>query len=137
EQPIEVSGLTSAFHSGAAGVSVIADSVQLERVVSNLVGNAIKYNREGGSIEVSSAVDGDWVKVEVADTGRGIPAEELPYVFERYRRSASVESIKGSGLGLAVARSFIAAMGGTIQAESEVGKGSRFVFRLRLAPAAG
>src|SRR3990172_8381528 len=98
-------------------------------------------SRSAGSPRPSTparrGVEGEWVKVEVADTGRGIPAEELPYVFERYRRSASVESIKGSGLGLAVARSFIAAMGGTIQAESEVGKGSRFVFRLRLAPAAG
>jgi len=137
EQQIEAAGLTWSFNPGAAGVAVAADRVQLERVIANLVGNSIKYNREGGSIAVATAVEADCVRVEVADTGRGIPAEELPYVFERYRRSASVESMRGSGLGLAVAWSFITAMGGSIQAESEVGKGSRFSVRLPLSPAAG
>jgi len=68
--------------------------------------------------------------VDVADTGKGIAAEELPFVFDKFRRACSVESMKGTGLGLAIARELISAMGGEIWAESELGKGSVFSFRL-------
>ena len=123
-------GLEAGFTTECEAVTVSADMTQLERVVSNLIGNAIKFNREGGRIDVRSFREGSWVKVEVDDTGKGIPADELPYVFEKFRRAASVENIKGTGLGLTIVRELLGAMGGKIEVESEEGKGSRFTFRL-------
>lgn len=123
-------GLEADFTTECEAVQVSVDRTQLERVVSNLVSNAIKYNREGGRIDVRSFREGSWVKVEVDDNGKGISAAELPYVFEKFRRAASVENIKGTGLGLTITRELIGAMGGKIEVESEEGKGSRFTFSL-------
>ena len=124
------------FDPGPDPLLVLADPGQLERVLGNLLGNAIKYNREGGRIDVTGRTEGKWVRLHVADTGRGIPSEELPHVFERYRRVSSSQGRSGSGLGLAIAKSFIEAMGGEIEAHSEPGRGSRFSFRLPAAPSA-
>ncbi|OGG04489.1 MAG: hypothetical protein A3F83_13140 [Candidatus Glassbacteria bacterium RIFCSPLOWO2_12_FULL_58_11] len=123
-------GLEAGFTTECEEVRVSADLIQLERVVSNLVSNAIKYNREGGRIDVRSFREGNWVKVAVDDTGKGISAEELPYVFEKFRRAAAVEHVKGTGLGLTIAKQLIGAMGGQIKVESEEGRGSRFTFSL-------
>ena len=122
--------LNVSYSTECKTVRVLADPFHLERVVSNLLVNAIKYNQEGSRIDVSAIKEGDKIRVDVADTGKGIAAEELPFVFDKFRRACSVESMKGTGLGLAIARELISAMGGEIWAESELGKGSVFSFRL-------
>jgi signal transduction histidine kinase len=98
--------------------------------------NAVKYNKEGGRIEVFCGQDDtpEMVRVEVADTGGGIPEEELPYVFEKFRRASADQHVQGSGLGLAIARQLITSMGGEIWVTSKPGKGSRFAFRLPKTP---
>ncbi len=125
--------LTGLYHPCAEKLAVRADLVQLERVVSNLVGNAVKYNRQGGRVDVHCSRDGDSARVVVADTGLGIPASELASVFDKFRRSAVVERMKGSGLGLTICRDLVESMDGTIGVESIEGQGSRFYFTLPLA----
>jgi two-component system sensor histidine kinase ResE len=124
--------LTGLFHPPDEPLKVHADMVQLERVMSNLVGNAVKYNRDGGRVDVFVKREDDSARVEVADTGLGIPEEEVPYVFDKFRRAAAVERMKGSGLGLTICRDLVEAMGGAITAESVEGQGSRFIFTLPL-----
>ncbi len=125
--------LTGLYHPCAEKLAVRADQVQLERVVSNLVGNAVKYNRQGGRVDVHCSRDGDSARVVVADTGLGIPASELASVFDKFRRSAVVERMKGSGLGLTICRDLVESMDGTIGVDSIEGQGSRFYFTLPLA----
>jgi len=125
--------LKVSFRSDCADCWVVADSVQLERVVSNLISNAVKYNLEGGRIELYAGKHGKLVQVDVTDSGQGIPQEELPYVFEKFHRTATAQRTKGTGLGLAIARELIRAMGGEIWVESKEGQGSCFSFSLPLA----
>jgi signal transduction histidine kinase len=96
----------------------------------------VTYTPEGGLVSIEAAADGpDHVALAVADTGIGIPAEDLGRVFERfYRTDASrARATGGFGLGLSIARDLVEAMGGTIAVESEVGAGSRFTVRLPVA----
>lgn len=108
------------------------DAARMERVIANLLQNAVKYSPKGGQVVVRVRRDGaDHVLLEVHDHGVGIPASDLPHVFERYRRGRNVEGrIGGSGLGLAGARAIVELHGGTISAESEEGTGT--VMRVRL-----
>ena len=116
------------------------DAVRLERVLSNLVGNAIKYSPDGGpvAIELSSEVDGQargWAVIQVRDQGVGIPSQDRPHVFERFRRGGNVERhIAGTGIGLFGSRQIVEQHGGTIGVESEEGVGSTFTVRLPLGP---
>jgi signal transduction histidine kinase len=116
---------------------VLADRDRLAQVLLNLVRNAITYTPAGGivSIDVAQADQGS-VAVSVADTGVGIPAEDLARVFERfYRTDASrARSTGGFGLGLSIARDLMQAMGGQITAESNSGEGSIFRVYMRIAP---
>ena len=113
------------------------DGARLERVVANLLGNAIKYSPAGGEIVVRvrrEAGDGrEEAVLEVADSGVGIPASDLPYVFDRYRRGRNVGAIGGSGIGLAGARAIVEQHGGAISVVSAEGDGSTFTVRLPLA----
>jgi signal transduction histidine kinase len=104
----------------------------LGQVVNNLIGNAIKYNREGGSIRVMLSNDAGMVRVDVRDTGVGIPPEDLQHVFERFFRSKNNAKLKveGSGLGLAIVQTIIDRHGGHIWAESVPDEGSTFSFTL-------
>lgn len=106
------------------------DRPQVERVLGNLVQNAINYTPAGGSIIIGaeeSSKDGrGYIKVFVSDTGRGIPKEEQAKVFSKYYRSSRTAGIKGSGLGLTIAKAISEAHGGWIELESEPGKGSTF-----------
>jgi len=112
--------------------SVNADPFQLKQALRNLVGNAIKYTQTGGSISLSLATKQDVVEVNVKDTGCGIPANELPLIFNRFHRvgNEALKGEEGDGLGLAIAKSIIEQHGGKITVESELGKGSCFTFTL-------
>lgn len=109
------------------------DAARLERVIANLLSNAIKYSPSGGEILVDVRPEADWAAVSVTDHGLGIPAADLPYVFDRFRRASNVgRFIAGSGLGLAGARDIVEQHGGSIDVTSEEGRGSTFVVRLPL-----
>lgn len=118
---------------------VWGDSDRLQQVVCNLLSNAIKFTPEGGRVEVrlergrGGFEARPYVQIKVSDTGKGISADFLPYVFERFRQadSTSQRSYKGLGLGLAIARHLVELHGGTIQAESQ-GEGQGATFTLNL-----
>jgi signal transduction histidine kinase len=108
---------------------VRGDAALLARVMSNLLSNAIKYTPTGGQVTVRAQPQDDMLQIEVTDTGRGIPQEALPHIFDRfYRVSGSEEEAEGTGLGLSIVRSIVEKHGGRIWVESEEGKGSAFAF---------
>jgi signal transduction histidine kinase len=108
-----------------------ADPERIFRVLSNLLGNAIKFTPEGGKITVRAERHDNDLSIAVADTGPGIPADHLPHIFERYWKAAAA-SKPGSGLGLYIASGIIEAHRGKIWAESSAG-GARFTFTLPIA----
>jgi PAS domain S-box-containing protein len=116
----------------APGLEVSADPRRLEQVILNLLSNAIRFTPEGGRVTVAARLDGDGVLIEVADTGVGIPADMHDRVFDEFTQvdSGSRRSQDGTGLGLALTRSLLKMMRGTISLESEVGKGTTFSVRL-------
>jgi sigma-B regulation protein RsbU (phosphoserine phosphatase) len=119
--------------SVSAGLPAVwADRERLHQVLSNLVGNAVKFTPADGRIRVSAALDGEEVRVTVEDTGPGIPAEHLENVFDRFWQARSTRRA-GAGLGLAIARGVVEAHGGRIRAASEVGRGTTFEFTLPVA----
>lgn len=115
------------------------DADRLEQVLVNLVGNAIKYSPEGGEVVVELARDGEQALVAVQDQGIGIPLEQQPRIFEAFQRgrNATLLRIEGTGLGLLISREIVERHGGTIGFVSEPGQGTRFFFRLPLAPPGG
>lgn len=118
-----------------SGLSAQADPDRLRQVLANLIDNAVKYNTEGGTITVSVAPQGGWITMTVADTGIGIPAKDLPRIFERFYRvdKARSRELGGTGLGLSIAKHLVEAHGGTISVQSHPGQGSTFSFTLPLA----
>jgi signal transduction histidine kinase len=114
---------------------VFGDRNRLKQVVLNLVTNAIKYNQKGGLVRVSVSAEGSHAVLSVTDTGRGIPPESLPKVFERFYRVPDQEAAAaGTGLGLAIAKRIVESNRGTIEVASQVGQGSVFTVRLPLTP---
>jgi two-component system OmpR family sensor kinase len=109
-----------------------ADGRRMEQAVANLLDNALNHTPSGGTVTIAVSPDKDGVLVSVADTGEGIPAEHLPYIFERFYRVDDARSRKtgGAGLGLAIAKQMVELHGGRIWVESEAGKGSKFSFTL-------
>jgi two-component system sensor histidine kinase ResE len=112
---------------------LLADEPQLERVVTNLLANAIKYTPSGGQITIVTGRENGRVTVAFRDTGRGIPADELPHLFEKYRRVREAKRTEGTGLGLFIAKTIVDAHGGDIRVESEPGAGSTFTLLLPAA----
>ncbi|MGH7541822.1 MAG: GAF domain-containing sensor histidine kinase [Gemmatimonadota bacterium] len=113
--------------------TVLGDGDRIMQVLTNLVGNAVKFTAPGGSIELRTATGSDEVRITVTDTGAGIPADRLERLFDRFWRdtaSAGHGPRGGAGLGLWIARGIVEAHGGRIWAESRVGVGSRFIFTL-------
>ncbi|MGD0113315.1 MAG: ATP-binding protein [Armatimonadota bacterium] len=111
---------------------VRADPDRVYQVLVNLVSNALRFNRQDGKIVIGARpVDGS-VRVEVRDTGRGIPADEIPQIWERFHRADTSRDRQagGTGLGLAIVRSIVEAHGGSVSAESAMGTGSTFSFTL-------
>lgn len=115
--------------------SVNIDWQRISQVLHNLLENAVAHTGRGGKITISAARKGDWVEIGVADTGEGIPAEDLPNIFERFYRvdKSRARATGGSGLGLTIAKRLVEAHGGRIEAQSKLGKGSRFSFTLPVA----
>lgn len=114
-----------------------ADPVRMRQALGNLVSNALRHTPGGGTVTLAARCEGDDIVLEVADTGSGITAEELPHVFDRFWRAEKSRSRRtgGSGLGLPIVRHLVAAHGGTARAKSEPGEGS--VFTLRVPALAG
>ncbi|MBI2868369.1 MAG: HAMP domain-containing protein [Chloroflexi bacterium] len=108
------------------------DSHRIRQVLRNLLENAVVHTGQGGVVSVAARGFDGHVEVAVVDTGEGIPAADLPYIFERFYRvdRSRARTTGGSGLGLTIARSLVEAHGGQIEARSEPGKGSRFSFTL-------
>lgn len=105
-------------------------------VLSNLLGNAVKYSPDGGVIRVGGWADDDYAVAYVVDQGIGIAPEDQPRIFDRFYRvdNSLSRHTQGAGLGLYLARVIVQAHGGTMQVESQPGRGARFVFTLPLAP---
>lgn len=114
------------------GVAVSGDEVALRRVLMNLLENGVKYGREGSEVKVSVWKEGATARVEIADTGVGIPAESVPHLFDRFyrvdrgRSRSPVDGVGGHGLGLSITRSLVEAHGGTITVASREGVGTTF-----------
>ncbi|MHB1414167.1 MAG: ATP-binding protein [Chloroflexota bacterium] len=110
-------------------------ALRLQQVLVNLLSNAIKFTPSGGLVTLAVEDTGEWIRVEVVDTGVGVPPEDLPHVFEDFYRGSNVSDSMGTGLGLPIAKRIVTAHGGRIWAESPVQpaaetRGSRFVFEL-------
>ena len=118
---------------GAALCSQIqGDALQLRQALRNLIGNAIQYTPKGGTITLSLEHESNLAIVKIRDTGYGIPAADLPYLFNRFYRvrNNGHDEIEGNGLGLAIVKSIAEGHGGYVTVESEVGKGSCFTLKL-------
>ncbi len=124
-----------AVHVGPLELAVMADATRLRQVLLNLLSNAIKYNRAGGEVRIEALARGDGVVLRVSDSGRGMSLEQVRHLFEPFNRlGIASEAIEGSGIGLAIVKTLVERMGGSVHVDSRVGTGS--VFELRLAAAA-
>lgn len=115
---------------------IIADADKVDQILTNLTNNAVKYSPDGGTITVSGKKLNGMVQMTVADQGMGIPKEHLEKVFDRFHRIDNRDTRKagGTGIGLYLVKHLVEAHGGRIWVESEVGKGSRFIFELPQCP---
>ena len=109
-----------------------ASQDHLQAIWTNLLSNAIKYTPDGGKIDIAIGVDNGFVKGDVQDSGIGISAESLPNIFEEFFRTdeAKAMTTRGTGLGLSITKYLTETYDGTIEVQSEPGKGSTFTFRL-------
>ncbi len=129
-------GVVLAVTSGESAVTAMADEDKLDQVLINLLGNALRHTESGGRVTISATGGGGGrVCLEVTDTGSGIPAADLPHIFDRFYRADKSRSRDsgGSGIGLTIARSYVEAMGGRIKAASVPGEGTTFTITLPAA----
>jgi signal transduction histidine kinase len=130
---VRARGLTYGYDVAGETLLVRADQERLKQVLLNLLSNAVKFTEPGGHIALTCDAADGLVRIRVADTGRGIPAEQLDRVFEPFvqiDRHLTQSSQQGVGLGLAISRDLARRMGGDLVAESEVGSGSTFTLTL-------
>lgn len=120
------------WNGGEDDAQVLADEEAIRQVLDNLIDNAVKYTPEGGSVEVRCGLEGGSVVIEVADTGIGIPRDDLPRVFERFYRvdKARSRELGGTGLGLSIVKHLVQSLNGMVDVESRINGGS--VFRVVL-----
>ncbi len=124
----------------SAGLPLIeADPERLGQILRNLLSNAITHTPRGGEINVRAYATDDEVRVSVHDNGEGIPAEHLPYLFERFYRvdPSRARATGGTGLGLAIVKQMVQAHGGRVEVESYPGRGTCFTFTLPMATTVG
>jgi signal transduction histidine kinase len=135
---VAAKGITLSAGPPGAALEVLADPADLDRIVTNLVGNAVKYT-VAGSVTVSLAVDGSFARLAVADTGIGIPQESLPRLFQEFYRAKNAKALDeaGTGLGLTIIKDLVDRYGGRVSVESREGAGTTFTVMLPLAPVAG
>ena len=130
----EAKGVTLVSRDGGGGalsdLIVSGDRRRLEPVAANLLDNAIKYTPAGGRVEVQIARDGNLARLSVRDTGPGIPAHELPRIWERLFRGDTSRTERGLGLGLSLVKAIVEAHGGSVDVVSEPGRGSTFTVSL-------
>lgn len=132
----EEKGLKLTFTPAPSAPCVLADPHKIQRVLINLLSNAIRHTPEGGDITVSiaesQAQERAWAIIQIADTGVGIPAEELPHIFERFFRGAESRENQtpGAGLGLAIVKELVELHGGWVTVKSRVGAGTTFTIAL-------
>jgi len=107
-----------------------ADRSRLAQVVDNLLSNAVKFTPEGGDVFLTVAASGDAARLEVTDTGVGIPEDDANRLFERFFRASTAQDIQGTGLGLSIAKTIVEAHGGTISFQSSEGVGTTFTVDL-------
>jgi len=132
----EAKGIAVSLEASDSMPLVEMDATRISQVVNNLLENSIIHTPEGGSVSVTAGASGDgMLRVAVADTGRGIPSEDLERVFERFFRSdpSRTRATGGVGLGLTIAKQLVEAHGGSIRVENVVPSGARFVFELPVA----
>ncbi len=125
-------GKNVTLQADLAPVEVTGDPVRLAQVVTNLLGNAVQYNRPGGAVHIRLEAGEAGAVLSVRDTGVGIPEEDRPHIFERFYRvdKARARTSGGNGLGLAICKSIVEAHGGTIGFETRAGEGTTFWVRL-------
>jgi signal transduction histidine kinase len=118
---------------------VVWDEDRMSEVLGNLLSNAFKFTERGGTVALSIAATGDTVRMQVRDTGAGIPPENVPYIFEKFFQAdnQASASAKGTGLGLAIAKTIVSAHGGTIGVESTLGRGTTFSISLPVRASGG
>ena len=122
--------------SAKEAIDIMGDSVKLQQVLYNVIDNAIKYTPRGGEVHASLSRAGKRAIIRISDTGIGIPAADLPHVFDRFYRvdKARSRATGGTGLGLSIVKQIVLLHGGTIVAASEENKGTTFTIELPLAP---
>jgi signal transduction histidine kinase len=130
----EDAGIQMDVDPAACGeLSAAADTDRVRQVLLNLLSNAIKYNREGGSVRIKCGEESGFARLDVSDEGPGIPPERMEELFQPYERlGAENTKVKGVGLGLALSKSLVELMGGTLQVESDASSGTTFILRLPL-----
>jgi two-component system NtrC family sensor kinase len=123
------------YHSSGQPTPVVGNELRLKQVLSNLIGNALKYTPEGGRILAMTQRSDTQVLLKVEDNGLGIPPADLPFVFDKFYRVKNDDraEIQGTGLGLAICKSIIEKYGGSVWVESQYQQGSSFTFTLPLA----
>ncbi|HNR95802.1 MAG TPA: ATP-binding protein [Anaerolineae bacterium] len=119
--------------AGEKELTLTGDEVRLGQVLSNLVANALRYCERGQRITLGAAATDSGVRLTVTDTGRGIPEQDLPFLFDRFWRGKDGGHGEGTGLGLAIARQLVQAQGGQIQVESQPDQGTTFTIDLPAA----
>ena len=111
------------------------DRVWMREAVGNLIKNALDHTRAGDTVTVEGSRFADFVRIRVVDTGTGLHPEDLPHLFKRFYRSRFAQDTPGIGLGLPLAKSIVEVHGGTLEVESELGRGTAFTILLRNRPA--
>jgi len=136
--PARQARITLELDAAEALPLLFGDPVQLERMLDNLLSNALKFTDAEGCVALrADQVSGEgvdqgqnWVRLSVGDSGRGIPAEQLPFVFDPYHQALARDSARGSGLGLSIVARIVAAHHGRVTVQSQVGKGTVFTVHL-------
>jgi two-component system OmpR family sensor kinase/two-component system sensor histidine kinase BaeS len=134
---VDEAGISLAVEVSSPVPPLHADPQRLGQVLGNLLANSLQHTPSGGLVTLGAEADSEWREVQlwVADTGEGIPAEDLPYLFDRFYRTdkSRTRSTGGAGLGLPIARQLVRAHGGRIGVESQLGQGTRFTVALPVA----